>query len=155
MPVKIIDGVTNKDGGQINISDLNLMKTDFFDDASLIPTGTRPFVVQTAFCFLFKSQVDELFANHPEASILKINFALHLDPTVGCQNDDYSNSLTVVIEAALDNPPGSTVFNNLNDFVLIPAFNNETVSTANENAPEAIAQNFACCPSQSGGRKSP
>jgi hypothetical protein len=145
MPVKIIAGLTNNATGVVNSLDLATMKSDFIDHTSLNATGTRTVGVKTHHCFLYKQQIEDLFDLLPGTSILKINFALHIDPTNEC-NEQYGNSLTVVLEAAEDNAT-RTARNGINDYVLIPAYANRSgarteAATVNSGNP--------CCPSQGG-----
>lgn len=144
MAVKIIAGATDNATGVINVNDLEKMKSSFIKETTLSPAGdTRKTVVKTGFCYLFKSHVDQLFALHPEASVLKVNFALHLNPTKEC-GSDYSDSLTVVIEAAKNDAPDRTAFNKEGDYVLIPAYHNQV-------AQKLEMLSDPCCPSQGGG----
>ncbi len=142
MPVRIIDGPTNNILGIISVVDLVKMKNDFITQTDLTPKMGRTAVVKTHHCFLSRAQVDDLFLPHPEATILKINFCIQLKTTEGC-DDDYSDSLTVVIEAALNNLPDRTAFNNVGDFVLIPAYHDEVPDDSDIDSPP-------CCPSQGG-----
>lgn len=143
MPVKIISGSTNNSKGVINIADLKKMKNSFVEETILTPTGGRTTAITTRCCFLYKDQIDELFKLYNDASVLKINFSLHHNPTVECDGVNYSDSLTIVIEAANDNRPNRTAYDNEGDYVLIPAYHD---ALAMEKGKESVL----CCPSQTG-----
>jgi hypothetical protein len=140
MPVKIITGTTNNKDGVINVDDLTKMKNDFITETELKATAGRVHAYKTYSCFLYREQVDNLFALiDGDPKIMKINFALHLNPTIECSDSDYSDKLTVVIEAAEDDP-NRTVHNAIGEYVLIPAFSNKTVG-------KKINGGSPCCPS--------
>jgi hypothetical protein len=141
MPVKIISGPTNNSQGVIKDSDLAKMKGDFITETTLNPAASRTNVVKSHYCFLYKEQIDDLFSLTPGATILKINFALHLDPTDEC-NTSYADSLTVVLEAAEDDAVRTT-HTSVNEHVLIPAY-------ANKTGTFKINSGNPCCPSQGG-----
>jgi hypothetical protein len=139
MPVKIITGTTDNSKGVINENDLVKIKNDFITETDLFPTGGRPNAHKTFHCFLYKEQFQDLFYLYREAPIVKINFALHLNPTYECEGANYSDKLTIVIEAAEDDL-NRTPHNSVGDYVLIPAY-------ANKTGPVKIRSGSPCCPS--------
>ncbi len=142
MPVKITSSSTNNALGEIKQSDLTKMKNDFINETTLNPAGsTRTNVVKSHYCFLYKEQIDDLFNLTPGATILKINFALHLNPTDEC-GTSYADNLTVILEAAEDDAV-RTSHTSINEHVLIPAY-------ANRTSPLKINAGNPCCPSQGG-----
>lgn len=141
MPVEIIQGATDNNKGVINVQDLAKMKNNFITETTLSRDSSSGNVIKTHTCFLFKQQVLDLFNIFKDFAnpILSINFALHLNPTPGCEIEpDLSDKLTVVIEVA-ENNAERTLHANVGDFVLIPAYANKVAILE--------ADGFACCPS--------
>ena len=141
MPVKITSSQTSNTQGLIKQSDLAKMKNDFINETTLNPVGGRTTAVKSHYCFLYKEQIMDLFNLTPGANILKINFALHLNPTDEC-NTSYADNLTVILEAA-DDDATRTSHTNIDEHVLIPAY-------ANQTGPLKINSGNPCCPSQGG-----
>ncbi len=143
MPVKITNGPTDHSEGLINAGDLAKMKNDFISEVTLSRKGSSTAVIKTHKCFLLKQQLDSLFAifGSIENPMLTINFALHLNPTPGCEAEpDISDKLTVVIEVT-DNDAQRASHNSVGEFVLIPGYAN---SGQEEGNP---VKGFVCCPS--------
>ncbi len=141
MPVKITSNQTSNSLGVIKQTDLEKMKNDFINETTINPAGGRTNVVKSHFCYLYKEQIDDLFNLVPSATILKINFGLHLAPTNEC-GTNYADHLTIIIEAA-ENDIVRTAHTNINEYVLIPAYSNKT-------GPLKFDSGNPCCPSQGG-----
>jgi len=143
MPVKIVaDSIASDNSiGVINQSDLQKIKENFIDEVILQPINGRKRIIKRFSCFVFKSQIDQLFTEHPDETTIKINFGVQLKDVIDCNNRDCSDYLTVVIEAAKEgNDPGNYIScTNIDDHVIIPSFRNDTKKLT------ALAN--PCCPS--------
>ncbi|MEO5995203.1 MAG: hypothetical protein ABIN89_00815 [Chitinophagaceae bacterium] len=147
MPVKITS-ITDATTGEILPEDLNAMKNRFINEADLVRLkGSQPITKKYSVAVM-KDELKNLIAFY-EANggldVIRINFAVHPDGFSACNETDYSNSLTVVIEAESfinpDNPKNGTLaHSNHHDFVVIPGYNGfPPVGQVHADA--------ACCPS--------
>ncbi len=146
MPVEIV--TTNPSDAEIRESDLKKMKDDFINQADVKPFNGRNRLIKKFSVSLMKDEIKELiryYEDHPDKDIhvIKINFAIHINPFNSC-NGDYSDSLTAVVEAAKfidnDNPPlGHISYIKPGDFVVIPGY-----KSVNKNG---WAAKDPCCPS--------
>ena len=86
----------------------------------------------------------EHYKNNGNIDVITINFAVNVNPFIGCVNSDLSDTLTVVVEAAkfIDSEKpdlGVISYDKENDFVLIPAFRGRTIT--------GDGRRDNCCPS--------
>jgi len=164
MPVKITTEPTNSLNGTISVTDLNRMKDAFTVETDLKrTTGTA--IKKYSVGFMLQD-FTEFLSKYNDADMIRINFALHLDPFYACNGTDYANTLTVVVEAAdfinpEDTSKGFTSKTNVDDYVLIPGYKNSPdilASTQSQAqpagegvmafaAPLAAAARNPCCPS--------
>jgi len=129
MPVKITNQPTDSSSGTIALADLNKMKDSFINETYLTPSGPRTTVVKKYSVGFMLQDFTEFLAKYSDAHMIRINFAVHLDPFTACNGTDYANSLTVVVEAAdfinlANTAEGFTSRVNTEDYVLIPGYKN-------------------------------
>lgn len=147
MPVEIVN--SNPQTGEILESGLRKMKNDFIEQADVKPYNGRTRLIKK---YSVSVNVDEfknlikLYEDDPTKGIdvITINFAIHLNPGPDeCPGFDYSDSLTVIAEAAkfIDstNPRLGFISQiNIGDFVVIPAYPSSEKHGWSKNP---------CCPS--------
>jgi len=166
MPVKITNEPTDSSNGTISLTDLSKMKDAFISGTYLSPSGLQETVIKKYSVGFMLQDFTEFLSKYNDADMLRINFAIHLNPFTACNGTDYANTLTVVVEAAdFINPAntseGFTSKTNVDDYVLIPGYkNNPGILTSAQSqtqpaeegvmafaAPLAAAAREACCPS--------
>ncbi|MEO6733324.1 MAG: hypothetical protein ABIN01_19025 [Ferruginibacter sp.] len=148
MPVEIISGTTNPAGGKINEQDLLKMKDDFINEVDLKPYNGRTRLIKKFSVSLMKSEIINLIAfyedNPKGIDVIKLNCAVHINPMNACNNTNYADTLTVVVEAAKfidgqNTELGHIPHVEIGDFVVIPGYSSIEKNTWNNDDP--------CCPS--------
>jgi hypothetical protein len=147
MPVKL-SSRTNAGTGEILPADVATMKDAFINQVELTPVKGRERIIIKFSVAVMKDALKNLI-DHYESNggidVVRINFAVHPNSFSACNGTDYSNSLTVVIEAEkfkdLEKPHDGTIpYHNDQDFVVIPGYNGFSL-------PGFADGDKACCPS--------
>jgi hypothetical protein len=157
MPVKI-SSRTNAETGEILLKDLQNMKASFINEVKLSRNDTaishgefgevNSQIVKKFSVAVMKEELTQLISHYQAnggIDVIRINIAVHPEKFRACSDTDYSNSLTVVIEAEnfkdKSNPGLGTIpCNSDENFVVIPAYNGFPTGTLAEAS-------IACCPS--------
>ena len=149
MPVEIITGTTDSEIGEIDQADLFEMKDDFINEVDVKPYNGRTRIVKKFSVSVMVSELKNLIRFYETQSskgiqIIKLNCAVHLENISACDETDYADSLTIVVEAAnFINPAkkelGHISHNEIGDFVVIPGYNSSIKNQWTVDDP--------CCPS--------
>lgn len=147
MPLEIVS--SNPNIGEIALVGLLKMKNDFIEQADIKPYNGRDRLIKKYSVAInvqeFQDLIDYYNASAKGINVININFAIHLNPAPAvCPGYDYSDSLTIIVEAATfnvsgDSHSGYTSHNDVGDFVVIPAY--PTVDKDN------MLGSSPCCPS--------
>lgn len=150
MPVKIVNSTTNSLTGQITLSDLEKMKTDFIDEVNLVPVNGRTAIKKKFTWYVTREEIEALFelnktveeGEEKEVDLLEINFAVHLNQPRICNPQTFlTDGLTVVMQCktAQKDPSNPDA-----EFVLIPGYDN--FPGGDDTGTESVPSK-GCCPS--------
>ena len=105
MPVQIISGTTDSEIGEIDQADLFAMRDDFINEVDVKPYNGRTRIVKKFSVFVMVAELKNVIRYYETQSskgiqIIKLNCAVHLENISACDETDYADSLTIVVEAA-------------------------------------------------------
>ena len=141
MPVKVTSS-TDPEKGQISSQDLSRMKESFINEVDLKGNYGRTTVVKKYSVAVMKDEIKQLLEHYESnggIDVVNIHLAVHLNPFTTCNGMDYSDSITVVLEAAKfkdikQTQLGINSFNDQEDLVVIPGYHG-FLDTTNASDP--------------------